>query len=131
MRTITLEQFITELKAQGVPRSHVAFVCPVCKTVQSLATLMKAAEASEHDMEIYLGFSCVGRWTNAGPHKRGHDGHGCDWTLGGLLHLHELEVIDASGTRHMRFEIATPEQARRLMEEQTSERPGENAVAAA
>ena len=123
MRTITLEQFLSELKAQGVPRQHLAFVCPICKTVQSTASLMKAANRDEDYVENYIGFSCIGRWTNAGEHKEGHDGHGCDWTLGGFLHLHELEVIDEQGKHHMRFEIATPEQARELMQQFATPEP--------
>jgi hypothetical protein len=116
MRTVTLQEYLAELRAQGVPRLHVAHVCPVCKTVQSLSSLLATGKFKDaEDAERYEGFSCIGRNTNAGPHRDGHDGIGCDWTLGGLLTLHTLEVIAEDGTKHMRFEPATKEQAKVLM----------------
>ncbi len=113
MRSITLEQFITQLKAQGVPRRHVAMKCPICHTIQSMDDLIRAGiGATEDDVEQYVGFSCVGRFTNAGPHqKNAPPGKGCNWTLGGLFHFHELEVVTPDGKKHMRFELATPEEA--------------------
>lgn len=114
---ITLDEFQARLRAQGVStREHLACVCPVCGTVQSGASLIRAgAGATFDDVMKYLGFSCVGRWTEAGPHKTGAPpGRGCDWTLGGLLRLHELEVDDGEGNARMSFAVATPDQARAL-----------------
>ncbi len=48
MRTITIEQFHRELRAQGVA-SHddVAFCCPMCGTVQSARDLKLEVETPE------------------------------------------------------------------------------------
>jgi hypothetical protein len=113
MRTLSVQDFHAELKAQGV-RAHEdsAFKCPMCRTIQSARDLI-AAGAGEtfKDVERFLGFSCVGRWTDAGPYRRGDaPGRGCDWTLGGLLKIHDLVVI-ADGIDHPRFELASPEEA--------------------
>lgn len=114
MRTITVDEFIAELKAQGVTREHFAFKCPICKTVQSSRDLIKAGAGVDFDsVEKYLAFSCVGRFTNAGAHKKDEaPGRGCNWTLGGLFQLHELTVTTPDGAKHPRFEPASPEEAR-------------------
>ncbi|WP_306577176.1 VVA0879 family protein [Bradyrhizobium sp. SRS-191] len=115
MRSIPVAQFHDELKSQGV-KSHMdfAFRCPICKTVQSARDLIAAgAGKSFDDVEGYLAFSCVGRWTGAGGHKKGDaTGRGCDWTLGGLFRLHQLIVVTEDGKEHPRFEPASPEEAR-------------------
>lgn len=112
MKTMTLEEYHSALKAQGVPRENLALVCPLCKCVQSAADLIEAgAGRTFDDVERYLGFSCVGRWTGAKSPRAKPDGKPCDWTLGGLFTLHELEVITPDGETHPRFEPATPEQA--------------------
>jgi len=111
---IDIPTFHARLKAQGVSsREDIALVCPMCGTVQSARDLIEAgAGATFEDVEPYIGFSCVGRFTGAGPatdsEKRRN---GCDWTLGGFFQLHELEVIDDDGKAHPRFRVATPEQA--------------------
>lgn len=113
VRTIPVEQFHAELKAQGVgSREHFAFKCPMCGTVQSGHDLIIAGAGKTFaDVERFLGFSCVGRWTNAGPHKTGDPpGRGCDWTLGGPTSNHKL-VVRLSGKEHPLFEPATPEEA--------------------
>ena len=117
MRTITLEEYHNELKAQKVPRDHLAVKCPVCGTIQSAFDLIAAGAGKDfEEVEKYLAFSCVGRWTKAGPfHRKGGKKSvpqtGCDWTLGGLFRLHNLEVITPDGKKHMRFECCTPEEA--------------------
>lgn len=117
MNTLSQDELIAQAKAQGVPWLHVAAVCPMCGTVQSMASLVAAgAGKSEEEVSKYFGFSCVGRWANAGPPDRKRPpGKGCNWTLGGLLHLHKLEVITPDGNHHPHFELATPEQAVALM----------------
>ncbi len=116
MEKLTIAEFHSELKAQGVDRrKDIAFVCPICKTVQSIQSLINAGVRDQDNAEHFIAFSCVGRLTGAGPHKKGTPpGKGCDWTLGGLFQLHELVVIDENGREHPRFLPATPEQARRL-----------------
>jgi len=114
MVTMSIPEFHAALKAQGVSgREHLAFKCPICGTIQSAADLMRATSKSSFDeVEKWLAFSCIGRFTDAGAWKKGQPpGKGCDWTLGGFFSLHNLEVVDESGKRHPRFEIATPEEA--------------------
>lgn len=110
---MTYAEFNKALDAQGVPPGHRCFKCPMCGTIQSAADLIRAG-VSPDDVGKYIGFSCVGRWTDAGPHKRRNKpGRGCDWTLGGLFKIHKLEVVipDDKGTIIPQFELATPEEA--------------------
>lgn len=117
MRTMTLDEFQSALKAQGVmAREDFALVCPRCGTVQSARDLIQAgAGATFDDVEGYLGFSCVGRFTGAGTPRKTPDGQPCNWTLGGLFPLHKLEVVTPDGKHHPRFEPASPEQAQQHM----------------
>ena len=117
LRRISIHEFHTELKAQGVPaREDVAFRCPICSTVQSMRSLLSAgAGKTMDDVEKVIGFSCIGRWTDAGPFDSGSSAsRGCDWTLGGLSSLHTLEVIDGDENAHPHFEVATPDEAQAL-----------------
>lgn len=118
IETITIPELQTRMKAQGVSaREHIAFVCPRCATVQSMSLLGLAGVPAERQ-EAYIGFSCVGRFLNSGPSARGAKapgrpgGVGCDWTLGGLFSLHELQVDRGDGEKPQpSFAIATAEQA--------------------
>jgi hypothetical protein len=113
-RTITVEQFKAELIAQGVKgHEDFTFRCPVCKTIQSARDLIKAGAGKNFDeVEGYLAFSCVGRFTGAGPQRKDDPpGRGCDWTLGGLFQLHDLIVTTPDGKMHPRFEPASPAEA--------------------
>lgn len=112
--TISLDEFRARLKAQGVRgRMHFAFKCPICATVQSL-TSFACAGAKADEAEKYIGFSCIGRVTGAGAPRKEPDGNPCNWTLGGLLQIHNLVVLDEDGKPHPHFEIATPEEAQAL-----------------
>lgn len=113
MKTMTLQEFQAALIAQGVPTHHeFALVCPMCGTVQTGNDLIAAGAGKTFaEVEPYLGFSCIGRFTGA-PSPRGRpDGMPCNWTLGGLFRTHKLEVVTEDGKHHPRFEPATPEQA--------------------
>ncbi len=118
MRTMKLEEFHSAIKSQDVPREHWAFLCPICGTVQSAADLIRAGAGKDFDeVEKYLGFSCIGRFTNSGAYKPGLlPGGGCNWTLGGLFQLHKLEVVTEDGVHHPRFYPATREEAQGHME---------------
>lgn len=100
MKTMTLEEFKNAIKSQGKGRiEDVTFRCVSCKTLQSAQDLIDAgAGESMNDVEKYLAFSCIGRWSET---------KGCDWTLGGLFQIHKLEVVTPDGEKHPRFEPAT------------------------
>lgn len=100
MKTMTVEEFWSALKAQEKKRiEDVTFKCPRCGTLQCAQDLIDAGAGSDIDeVEKYLAFSCVGRWS---------DSKGCDWTLGGLFQIHTLEVVTPDGKHHPRFEPAT------------------------
>ena len=119
-RTISLDVFKAELKAQGLPREHLTFVCPACGTPQSAADLIAAGAGKTFDEVCgFLGFSCVGRWTDAGPPKRGTPpGAGCNCTLS-LLDLHNLTVVLPGGSKRPHFEPASPEAAQAHYAERT------------
>ena len=112
MRTITLEEFRTEIKAQGVRTERMCLICPMCGMVQNATDFIAAgAGKSMDEVEKYLGFSCIGRFTGAPAPRQKPDGKPCNWTLGGLFKLHKLEVRTPDGQLHPRFEIAAREQA--------------------
>lgn len=102
MKTITVEDFKKEFEKQGRERREdITFKCPRCGTVQSAQELIDAGAGDDFEsVQGYLGFSCVGRFD---------DSKGCDWTLGGLLRIHTLEVIDVDGKRYPHFEAAMRE----------------------
>lgn len=121
---IKVSELHARMRAQGVSgRDHVAFRCPVCATVQSMASLRRAG-APDDKVEAYIGFSCEGRFSGAGPWPAKADRsaksqarrrvRGCDWTLGGLLTIHTLEVETDDGNVHPSFEVASPEEAKAL-----------------
>lgn len=114
MKEMTIEQFQAAIKAQGVSRvEHVAFICPMCKTIQSANDLITAGAGNNMDeVEKFVAFSCIGRWTSAPAPRNTPDGKPCNWTLGGLFKLHDLEVVTEDGKHHPRFALATPEQAK-------------------
>jgi hypothetical protein len=120
---ITIAEAHRRMRAQGVSaREHVAFICPICATAQSIASLLRAGAPLDR-VENYIGFSCEGRFTGAGPWpndpaaQRARTKRGCDWTLGGLLRLHRLEVVTEDGDRQPSFEIASADIAQALERE--------------
>lgn len=107
MIEMTLDEFRAAIKAQGVPTKQVKFICPMCGTSQSAEDFIKAGVgATFADVEKYVGFSCIGRFTGAGAPRKEPDGQSCNWTLGGLFRLHRLEVVTPDGERHPYFEVA-------------------------
>ena len=94
MKTLTMEEYVKLMMEQEVPKEDVTFRCPRCGTLQSANDLIAAgAGKTFKDVEGYLGFSCIGRFDK---------NRGCDWTLGGLFSIHEIEVIK-DGKKHPRF----------------------------
>lgn len=114
---ITEEEFHQRLRAQNVPRDKILLKCPLCGTLQSLDDLNKATpETDPKENEKSFGFSCVGRLTHQLPPPKAEDKGtqvGCNWTLGGLLKFHELEVISSNQQIPIPiFEPATPEEVK-------------------
>ena len=121
MEVVKVADWHARMKAQGVAGTeHIAFKCPMCGTVQSIASLVRAGVDPKDAEGKYIGFSCEGRFTNAGPPPK-HPGaakigkRGCNWTLGGLFKLHQIEVETEDGKRHPTFALATPDEARALV----------------
>ena len=67
------------------------------------------------EVERFVGFSCVGRWTGAGSPRTEPDGEPCNWTLGGLLSFAELYVVKPDDAKPFPFfELASAEEAQAL-----------------
>jgi len=113
VRIITVEEFLAEARAQGAKTNEdIVFVCPACGTLQSGKDLIAAgAGKTFDDVAAQVGYSCIGRWHGAGDPRPQQDGKACNWSLGGLLHIHQLEIIAEDGEQCPRFALATPEQA--------------------
>lgn len=96
MRTTTHEDWIKEGEVLfGKDFKEWLWVCPQCKTKQGIHDFREAG-VSDETIEGAIAFSCIGRFTND---------KGCDWTLSGLLHIHQLEVVMPSGKNRMTFEF--------------------------
>lgn len=104
MKIMTIDEFKAAIKDQGKARAEDAtFKCPRCGTLQSAQDLIDAGVGKTFaDVEKYLAFSCVGRFTKK---------KGCDWTLGGLFRIHELEVVTPDGKHHPAFMPMTAEKS--------------------
>lgn len=117
MRTVTHAEFMAELRAQGVPREHMAVVCPACAKVQSPTSLIRAGAGADFEaVNRLIGFSCVGRWRQPrlGPSEAKALGEGCNWTLGGFFQIERIMIITDDGKEWPAFEPATAEQAQTL-----------------
>ena len=96
MKTYTLEEWrskaIEIFEIDNFTRWK--FVCPNCGHIQCAQDFIDAEIDQWRDVFF---FSCIGRWKK---------GVGCDWTLGGLLQIHQTEVISESGEKVPVFEFA-------------------------
>lgn len=80
----------------GKDKKEWFFVCPICETKQSFNDFLKHTDLEKDTINIYIGFSCIGRYAKK---------IGCDWTLGGFFQSHEKLVIhDAKSTRYFLFD---------------------------
>ena len=72
-------------KLYGDDAKQWRFKCPSCGEVQT------GQEFIDNNVDDPIGkfyFSCTGRWV---------DGRGCNWTLGGLFQIHNVEVVNEEG----------------------------------
>lgn len=135
-RRMTREAYIARLENQHLDPLHWAAVCPICGTVQSRASLNRAGgkryDAATQDHDGMFAFACEGRLTGAGhwPGKRATAARrairGCNWSLGGLLKLHEIEV-EYDGVIHSLFRPASREEAQALFAEMKGRDDGASA----
>ena len=102
MRTLTHNEWLARgRKLYGDDSRKWQFRCVICGNVQSHESVT-ARNPKIRDTSNWIYFACEGRHT---------EGIGCDWTLGGLLKAHKLEVND-DGERVPCFEFADdPEDA--------------------
>lgn len=120
LKQLTEEQWATLLRDQNVPREHLAFKCPMCGSIQSATDLIRAGAGEDFKaVSGHINYSCVGRWTKAGPPKSGNGP--CNWTLGGLFQTHTMEVVTAGGNIPT-FEPCTPQEAQDHMKQQPQEK---------
>lgn len=115
MIEMSIAEYRDALKAQGFPFEDVVFKCPMCDTPQTANDLIAAGAGKDLDeVEKYLAFSCIGRWTHQKPppeKKQKGSQIGCNWTLGGFLGISDLVVVDDQGKRHLCFIPLTKEAA--------------------
>lgn len=104
METIDYEEFITRCKNQNEDILKVVFVCPKCETPQTGNDLIEVGAGNNlEDIEGYLGYSCLGRFD---------DSKGCNWSLGGLFKIHELEINIDEKTKREIFRFASNEEVK-------------------
>ncbi len=97
MGRITLAEWRKEgLERFGDRWSLWKFKCVRCGHIQTGIDFKELALSPE-EIERVVFFSCIGRMKK---------GIGCDWTLGGLLTIHSVEVIDPDGKVTPVFEFA-------------------------
>ena len=95
-RTMTHADWLAEARRRfGPDPKNWAWVCPSCHEEQTMQDFIDAGMTKEDAMGRAY-FSCIGRVVK---------GRGCDWSLGGLLQMHTLEVVDQEGKTRPVFEF--------------------------
>lgn len=115
IQTVSKSEFDNIVQEQNVHKHCYAFICPMCGTIQSMASLVDAGVSKEKVHE-YIGFSCEGRWREGNPptEAKKKNSRGCNWTLGGLFQLHNFQVQWEDGHIQPFFSPANKEQAKAL-----------------
>jgi hypothetical protein len=101
MKTLTHQEWLDEalnLFGKDSRGKDWVFECVRCKTKQTGQDFLDLGY-DQDKIERVLGFSCIGRFT---------DKKGCDWTLGGLIPIHQVEVVMPNGHKRPIFEFAKP-----------------------
>lgn len=80
------------------------FKCPICGSIQSIDIVHEADPSlSKADIQGWIYYNCKGRYLDT---KRWG---GCNYTLGGFIRAHKLEVLNDDGSVTPVFEFgATP-----------------------
>ena len=98
MKVLTLDEWSANAASIFGPKiQNWRFVCPNCKQSQSLREFEDHKIQGAKDMFF---FSCIGRFVKD---------RGCDWSLGGLLQIHETEVVSEDGKNIPVMEFAEME----------------------
>ena len=98
---MTYREWVRQTKLLfGEDSSKWRFKCPSCGHVQSIESIR------EHDPSLKI--DDVAQWIQYHCEGRTNKGQGCDWSLGGLFHIHTLEII-TDGESHPSFEFAEVE----------------------
>lgn len=88
----------------GKDKNQWRFKCCNCGHEQTINDF-KSAAIEEPENKVF--FSCIGRWTN-GPGTIGNSKSPCNYTLGGLLMIGNVKVVDEGGQEHNVFEFGAP-----------------------
>lgn len=108
MKVYTHEEWVAEARRLfGPSAKNWKFKCCNCGHEQTIADFI-AAGIEEPNAKVY--FSCIGRWTN-GKGTMMNKEKPCNYTLGGLLPLNEVQVKDEDGNLRNVFDFGTPTQA--------------------
>lgn len=98
IKSYTMDQWNAEgVKRFGENVDNWLFVCPKCKTIQSVKELKEVTPEGE-DWRSYIAFSCIGRFNK--------EKKGCNWTLGGLFRIHTAEIVHEKSIPRPIFEFA-------------------------
>lgn len=99
MQCYTFETWVEEAtKRFGSDSRDWTFVCPQCGTIQSVQDLLDAGVGLDV-IEKHIAFNCVGQFSSK---------IGCDWSLGGLIKIHMVEIVYSDDTVRPCFEFADP-----------------------
>jgi len=105
MKTYQYQEWIDKaVELFGKDSRNWKFKCCNCGHEQSIQDFEDAGIETP-DNKVF--FSCIGRWTN-GEGTMGNKKSPCNYTLGGLFALNEVEVIDQEGATRKVFDFGTP-----------------------
>jgi len=106
MKIYTHEEWAAEARRLfGNNAKHWKFKCCNCGHEQTIADFI-AAKIEQPNEKVY--FSCIGRWTG-GKGTMSNAKQPCNYTLGGLLTLNEVQVRDEEGNLRNVFDFGTPD----------------------
>ncbi len=103
----------------GPDRKQWKFQCVACGHEQSVVSIRAAhPELTADRVDGVVTFSCEGRLATPPRkrEKRPDPAKGCDWTLGGLFQIHQLEVADPDGGGYVPMFEYAHEKARTMVE---------------